>query len=34
MKVNTRAGGKNIYWDEPERHTWEILTRSYARAAA
>ncbi len=31
MKVNTRLGGKNIYWNEPDGHQWEILTASYAR---
>jgi hypothetical protein len=30
-KINTRMGGKNVYWDQPEGHVWEILTRSYAR---
>ena len=22
----------NVYWDEPDGHTWEVLTTSYARA--
>lgn len=32
-QVNTRHGGRNIYWDEPDGHVWEILTVSYARQA-
>ena len=32
MAVNTSHGGRNIYWNEPEGHIWEILTVSYARA--
>jgi hypothetical protein len=32
-RVNTRLGGKNIYWNEPDGHQWEILTVSYARPA-
>ncbi|MGW8179207.1 MAG: VOC family protein [bacterium] len=31
MEVNTRNGGRNIYWEEPEGLVWEILTVSYAR---
>lgn len=31
MKVNTQNGGKNVYWNEPAGHVWEILTVSYAR---
>ena len=31
MKVDTRYG--NVYWSEPDGHTWEILTVSYARQA-
>lgn len=30
-QVNTRYGGKMIYWNEPEGHQWEVLTVSYAR---
>lgn len=30
-RVNTRHGGRNVYWNEPEGHVWEILTVSYAR---
>ena len=29
--VNKTFGGKLIYWSEPDGHTWEILTVSYAR---
>ena len=31
MRINTRYGGRNIYWSEPDGHEWEILTVSYAR---
>ncbi len=31
MKINTRLGGKNIYWEDADKHLWEILTVSYAR---
>lgn len=30
-RVGTYGGGRNIYWNEPEGHQWEILTVSYAR---
>lgn len=30
-QVGTAAGGRNVYWDEPDGHRWEILTVSYAR---
>ena len=30
--VNTRLGGKNIYWQNADGHLWEILTISYARS--
>ncbi|MEN3278185.1 MAG: hypothetical protein V7631_3975 [Massilia sp.] len=30
-QVGTTHGGRNIYWDEPAGHRWEILTVSYAR---
>lgn len=29
--VNTRQGGRIVYWDEPDGHYWEMLTQSYAR---
>ncbi|HUG37142.1 MAG TPA: VOC family protein [Candidatus Limnocylindrales bacterium] len=32
MKINRRLGGKNVYWQDPDGHLWEILTVSYARA--
>jgi len=32
LKINTRLGGKNLYWGDADRHLWEILTVSYARA--
>lgn len=32
MKINTNLGGKGVYWREPDGHTWEVLTVSYARA--
>jgi catechol 2,3-dioxygenase-like lactoylglutathione lyase family enzyme len=31
LKINTRLGGKNLYWQDPDGHLWEILTVSYAR---
>lgn len=34
MRINTRMGGKNLYWQDADRHLWEILTVSYARATA
>jgi catechol 2,3-dioxygenase-like lactoylglutathione lyase family enzyme len=33
-KINHAFGGKLVYWSEPDGHAWEILTVSYARAAA
>ena len=32
MQVNTRLGGKNVYWQDVDGHLLEILTISYARA--
>jgi catechol 2,3-dioxygenase-like lactoylglutathione lyase family enzyme len=32
-QVGHAGGGRNIYWDEPDGHRWEILTVSYARKA-
>ena len=29
--VNTRHGGRIVYWNEPDGHYWEMLTQSYAR---
>ena len=34
LKVNTRLGGKNVYWKDADGHQWEILTVSYARATS
>ncbi|MFT3735214.1 MAG: VOC family protein [Rhodocyclaceae bacterium] len=31
MRVNTAYGGSLVYWEGPDVHSWEILTRSYAR---
>jgi hypothetical protein len=31
MAVNTRHGGRLVYWSEPDGHVWEALTVSYAR---
>ena len=31
MQINTRLGGKNVYWEDEDGHLWEILTISYAR---
>lgn len=33
FQVNTRFGGRLLYWNEPDGHQWEILTVSYARQA-
>jgi catechol 2,3-dioxygenase-like lactoylglutathione lyase family enzyme len=33
MTINTRLGGKNLYWQDADGHLWEILTVSYARRA-
>ena len=30
-QVNTQHGGRIVYWNEPDGHYWEMLTRSYAR---
>lgn len=30
-KINTRLGGKGVYFMEPDGRAWEILTVSYAR---
>ncbi len=32
MQINRRLGGKNVYWQDPDGHLWEMLTISYARA--
>lgn len=29
--VDTRHGGRIVYWSEPDGHYWEMLTQSYAR---
>ncbi len=32
MQINTTAQGRNVFWDVPDGHQWEILTgASYAR---
>jgi catechol 2,3-dioxygenase-like lactoylglutathione lyase family enzyme len=31
MRINTRLGGKNLYWQDADGHLWEILTVSYTR---
>ena len=31
FQINTRLGGKNVYWEDADGHLWEILTVSYAR---
>ena len=33
MQLNTRLGGKNLYWNDTDGHVWEMLTVSYARPA-
>ncbi|HYC46985.1 MAG TPA: VOC family protein [Burkholderiales bacterium] len=32
-RINTYAGGRGVYWNEPDGHQWEMLTVSYARPA-
>jgi len=32
-QINTPLGGKGFYFTEPDGHSWEILTVSYARRA-
>ncbi len=34
MQINTRGGGKNLYWSDADGHNWEMLTVSYARPAS
>lgn len=31
MKINTKHGGRIVYWSKPDGHVWEALTVSYAR---
>jgi catechol 2,3-dioxygenase-like lactoylglutathione lyase family enzyme len=31
MQVSTEFGGKDVYWNDPDGHQWEMLTVSYAR---
>lgn len=31
-QVNTSLGGRIVYWNQPDGHAWELLTKSYARA--
>ena len=31
MRVNNEFGGRNVYWNAPDGHQWEMLTVSYAR---
>ncbi len=31
LKLNTRHGGRNFYWNDDDGHVWEVLTASYAR---
>jgi hypothetical protein len=33
-RINTRFGGRNVYWNDADGHVWEILTVSYARRDA
>ena len=33
-RIGNFHGGRNVYWDEPDGHRWEILTKSYARRGA
>ena len=31
MQINTQQDGRMVYWNQPDGHVWEVLTRSYAR---
>lgn len=33
-QINHHGGGRLVYWNEPDGHVWEILTKSYARLPA
>jgi hypothetical protein len=33
MQAAQTLGGKNVYWQDADGHTWELLTVSYARMA-
>jgi catechol 2,3-dioxygenase-like lactoylglutathione lyase family enzyme len=30
-RIDTEHGGRIVYWNEPDRHQWEMLTVSYDR---
>jgi catechol 2,3-dioxygenase-like lactoylglutathione lyase family enzyme len=30
-RIDTRHGGRIVYWNEPDGHQWELLTASSAR---
>jgi catechol 2,3-dioxygenase-like lactoylglutathione lyase family enzyme len=32
-RINTRDGGRGVYWDDPDGHVLEILTRPYGSGA-
>lgn len=32
-EINTRDGGRGLYWEDPNRHFLEILTRPYGSGA-
>ena len=34
LQIDTRHGGRIVYWNQPEGHVWEALTVSYARRPA
>lgn len=34
MAINTRLGGRGVYWEDADGHLWEMLTVSYARPEA
>jgi hypothetical protein len=31
-QINTHAGGRGVYFDDPSGHSLEIITRSYGEA--
>ena len=34
LRINTRLGGRGVYWEDADGHLWEVLTVSYARPEA
>ena len=30
-RIATEHGGRSVYWNEPDDHRWEVVTKGYAR---